>query len=631
MGSRSSVACPNRRGLPGYLRKLLQRGLSVDPSHRFASMDEFLAAWEKGRRRATVLFSAAIVLSVSLVGALLASWQHVRQQQILRCEGAADQLSGGWNPALQTELLNRLQTHASLTPGIALRQRFEQFASYSNAVRAAYVDTCVSLSRLGTAQASQRAQEVSCLELRLSIVRELMERFRRGEGQNLLLDQTLQAMRDLPALEDCQGTPIAQTSSDADAPRRNEEVEQRVILDITRAYRLLAAGDYEQASSVAWTAAGVAKLSGARQSWTEALWLHGVLSEHQQEYVKAESAFHHLLVAALEQRQDRLAVMACTSLARTVGQGLHRLDEGKRFTEFGQALLLRIGQPLLLGIELDLVRGTLLQMSGDHRSALSLHLRALDGLKKAHGSDSVELLGAMRQIASDYRALAEFSSAEQWFLDAHHLAQQAYGDLHPETIRLLIETGVAASRLHRFGEALKRCEIANQHLDQLPMRADFLTGQILSCRAEAAINLGHCATAIRDFRHTLAIDERRFGHQSKEVATDLAGLGTALAVCHGSVSEALPALEESLRLATTLVFPPRHVALIQLELASALASEGAAGRRKRALAESAYQLLKRYADDEQADKDLVEKAASLLRDYGWLAETKRPLSEVSHR
>lgn len=599
------------RSVPRYVRQILSKGLDLDSSKRFGSMDELLLALESGRRRRglaqTILLGACIALLIMAVGI----GQYTKQRQSLRCEGAADRLSGGWNPVAHAELVRQVEVAALPVARNAIGQQLIAFGNYAQTIRSVYVAACTSAEQNQVSTSDQVLSDLNCLELRLSIVREFTSQLLKGGSYPS--EPFLQAIRDLPSLEDCRHADSSRLESPTSRRDPQRDVEPALNREIADAYRLLAAGEYGSAQAAAEHAANAARSAGARQSWNEAQWLYGVLCERQQMFAKAELAFHQLLMSSLEHRQDRTAVMALTALARSVGQGLHRLEEGRRFAEYGQAILQRIGSPRILGIELDLVRGTLLQMSGEHRAALVLHKRALAALQSEYGAEDTALLAAMGQIASDHRALAEFAEVQQWFQRAHRIAQRAFGDLHPETIRLLIETGVAASRLNRYDEGLGHCQRAAQLFGQLEHGSEFLEAQMLSCRAEAEINLGNCPGAEADIRHLLALDEKRVGHQSKEVTSDLAGLGSVLGVCHGASAESVSALEESLRLATLLSFPKRHIAHIQLELASALPSKGATKQKKADLAMAVYTTLTKDVEQERVDKDLVDKAIEILQ------------------
>lgn len=621
---------PFRSGVPRWLRKVLTRGLHADPDQRFPSMDELLRHCQSAihRRERAQAGLAASVLLLLLAG--LAVGHQISQHSHLRCEGTAESLSGGWTVAMQSELRNRLLSNSQPHIANAARDLVNALSNYNLSAMRSYSQVCESMRKRDNVAVEQLEPKRDCIILRLSTFRELVSLL--SSADTPLSEQTLQAVRDLPSVDDCNqdGQTTARWSGlPQDHTVRERQQEAHGLL--AKAYANMAAGQYGMASQLSLRSIEEANGAGARQTLLEAQWLYGLVCDRQQEFVAAERSFQTVFLSALEQRQDRLAVMAATALARALGRGQHRLDEGTRYADIGQALLQRIGNPVLLGAELDLVRGSLLRLGGKPSAALVLDERALGALTSYYGEDNVELFKAMGQLAVDHRAVARFAEAEFWFLRAHTLLQRAFGDLHPETIRLLVELGVTASRQHRYTEALQRCQTAERNYGMTQRPADFLEAQLLSCRAEAEVNLGRCRDAETDLRKLLVLDEKRVGHRSNEVVVDLVSLGSTLVECRTSPAEAVRLLEDGLHVASALKFSRQRIAHIELELAYAMDLTGERSTRPRQLAESAFRTLNHDASTGGVDQELVDKAAHFLRQHGGLNETELSQPKAQYR
>jgi hypothetical protein len=83
---------PRGRRVPGWLRRVIERGLAIEPSERWPSMTALLAEVERGRARARMnVLAAAAVGVVALVAlvALLRDWEVARREAACVAEGAA--------------------------------------------------------------------------------------------------------------------------------------------------------------------------------------------------------------------------------------------------------------------------------------------------------------------------------------------------------------------------------------------------------------------------------------------------------------------------------------------------------------------------------------------------------------
>ncbi|MBZ5711971.1 serine/threonine-protein kinase [Nannocystis pusilla] len=111
---RGNVAPPPVRSpVPSYVFKVLQRGMRPEPSARFRSMEELLAALERDPR-AKYRRVAALVASVAITGA--ASAAVFQAGAVEQCPDAHAELAGIWEPARAESVRAALR---ALDPGHA--------------------------------------------------------------------------------------------------------------------------------------------------------------------------------------------------------------------------------------------------------------------------------------------------------------------------------------------------------------------------------------------------------------------------------------------------------------------------------------------------------------------------------
>src|SRR5690606_26896100 len=111
--SAGKVDQPDRSKVPGWLRRVLRRGLLAEPAQRWPTMDELLDALERDptRRRWTWIGSITGVLALVSIGAWLAARPPASAlddddslANRTTCERAGREIEDTWNPAMRARL-----------------------------------------------------------------------------------------------------------------------------------------------------------------------------------------------------------------------------------------------------------------------------------------------------------------------------------------------------------------------------------------------------------------------------------------------------------------------------------------------------------------------------------------------
>src|SRR5262249_6370040 len=89
-------AAPKGSGIPGWLRKVVLRGLKVAPEERFPSMGELLDALSRGLRPVTLkIVAATLALAAIVAGGV--GYQRGRRLQHQACSAPEARLAGLWD------------------------------------------------------------------------------------------------------------------------------------------------------------------------------------------------------------------------------------------------------------------------------------------------------------------------------------------------------------------------------------------------------------------------------------------------------------------------------------------------------------------------------------------------------
>ena len=95
--------------VPGWLRRVVERGLATEPGRRWPSMPALLAALARGRVRARVRVAALVVVGIAAVVAGIAAerrWDLAAR--VAACDEAGAEIAAVWNDEARADLRRAL-------------------------------------------------------------------------------------------------------------------------------------------------------------------------------------------------------------------------------------------------------------------------------------------------------------------------------------------------------------------------------------------------------------------------------------------------------------------------------------------------------------------------------------------
>jgi tetratricopeptide (TPR) repeat protein len=193
------------RDLPVWLRKILDRGMHIDPERRYPSMAELVAALEAdpaiARRRRIITIAATAVVVVGVAG-YVALAERRTDRALAACRDAPDELAGTWDP----------QRKAAIAAGFGIADRparartwttLEQLVDRRAAgLRSARAQSCVASAR-GEQSPELAAKRTACLDERHDELVTLADLMARGDGDPAKL---IAAARRVQAIDNCNDT-----------------------------------------------------------------------------------------------------------------------------------------------------------------------------------------------------------------------------------------------------------------------------------------------------------------------------------------------------------------------------------------------------------------------------------------
>ncbi len=451
---------PRRAKLPGYLRRILERGLAGAPERRWPSMEPLLAELGKNRARRR---RVALGLVVPLVAALGVgkAWQLDREAEraraIAQCEADGQSIAGIWNDDVRAELARAFQatglgfaddawTHSE--------QAIDRYALDWSAMRTA---ACLASEVEGTLAESELAVRVECLDERQASLTALLGLL--GQTDAELVNHAVQASLGLPLLATCEDEQALAQRVRPPAEQQAEIARLRARLEGVEVQ--LAGARYQAARDEAATVLAEAELLTWPPIEAEARYALGLAEVKLAHYEVAASELERAFFLAGDAGHDRLALRAASSLIEVVGDELEQHTMGLHWGELAEMFIDRLGLAESVDeAELANSLGNVLASHNQLDEALAAYRRARDLWAAALGPEHSTVGTALNNIGIVQRKQGDFSDALVSMGEALRIRQTTLGPNHPRVADALYNLGNVRRQLGQDDQALALFEQA---------------------------------------------------------------------------------------------------------------------------------------------------------------------------
>ena len=500
---------PARTALPGHVRRVLRRGLQLDPAARYPTMLALVE--ELGQVRARRGAAVAVVVGAVASVALLLGGRRAYQER--SCQQAAAEVTRVWNSSLSDRITRAFAASNAPLAEEAARGTIVALDRHARAWSQARGQLCRG-EALATVTPSPAAAETreQCLRDRLDEMGALVGQLERAEPRTVGLATSV-SHELTPASRCMEAEALLVPPREPPALRARADEVRRSLAEARVLYRL---GELRAALEVARRALPQAQALGHLPLKAEALLRLG----HLEVYTGEPGSEAHLIAAvqvAEEAHADRTKAEAADMLAYLVGYEKRRHQQGLDWSDFALATVARLGGDDVLTARILLDRSSVLRGQNRTEEAAdcierALVLAARAGIGKRFEASALVNLATMR---SDQRRYAEATTAYQRALE---LLPEAYGPKFP-TIALALQ-GLASILVEQGDYAAARRHFAR-------MNAQFLLAyspehrSVLLARAEELefeTLAGRAATILPDARALEATALRVFG-PAHEVTT----------------------------------------------------------------------------------------------------------------
>ena len=609
--------------VPGWVRRVLSRGLRVDKDERWPSMDALLEALSNDpavRRRRWLAGGAAVLAA----GCLVLSARHFSAQKVRLCQGAERHLAGVWDEGRREAVQRAFARSGKVWAAQAAVETTRALDDYATAWAAAHTDACDSTRIRGEQTEAMMQLRMGCLDDRRKELAALTDLLVDADDETV--ERSVQAVEALPPVSVCADIKTLSTvvPLPADPKLRARITEERTQLATARAR--LSAGKYKDGLARAELVAPVAQQLGYRPLVAEAQALIGELRFKSGDYAGADRAWRDALYAAEEAGLDGLKSRVAVELAN-VTVDLHGFADAHEWMRFAEAMVRRSGGGG--GVQVDLWVQIALVYFRESRypEAEAAARKAIALAAQQVPKNPLGRAAAYRTLGDVLKYEGRYDEGLQLLEKARALTESVLGPEHPEVAAIMRKEVDAYSMKHDGAKALELGRRVLALLQKSLPPEHLMIAQTHTNLAEALGLLGRYEEAIAEERLALPTYERVFGSESENVGVSNTNIGYALLQLHrlkearqhlvraiaiygktlapdcpdlaepllrlgqleleqGRPRQAVGVLERALALRRKDRNPTEMLADIELELARAL---GHGDRRARALAQSAHE------------------------------------------
>ncbi|MEM9462721.1 MAG: serine/threonine-protein kinase [Myxococcota bacterium] len=532
--SRGEVIPPPRNSkVPARVIRAIMRGLSVDPSERFPTMEALLVELSLQDRTRWRWLGAGAVALTGL--GLYASTALVAEP---RCQSFEAELAGQWGPEQAAAIEEAfVDSGAAQARNVAAHVN-ARLSDYASEWLDARRDTCEAYSVRHEQSARIHDQRFACLLERKVELATIVSVF--ASADQAMVEQAPRGVAELSSLDDC--SDFQRMRAAAEAVESNE-LRAR-LAEVRAQYK---AGLYDQALAGADSVVEAARVQGAPRIEAQARLQQALVQEQRRTYQRAAEMAEDAIDLAEAAKDDSVAARAWSRFARYQAQ-LNQTKLADLSARRAMAKVRRLGDRSTLLLEaresqaltawraqrydeaiddqIAVVRHYNEQHGGDdprtadaerrlanmlsdvgrHEEAQVRYERARQVLARAYGPDHPMVAHVMVDAAIDFRAANELEDARKGFLEAERVFVAAQGSMAPALLSIHKSLGAIALVEGDLEEAKFRTEQSSALLDE-PGVSAIDRPDVLGLKAKVAERRGEYEDMVEAYRQYLAMTQ----------------------------------------------------------------------------------------------------------------------------
>ena len=554
---------PRRARVPGWLRRVVQRGLRPDREERFPSMRVLLRALSRRRRVRVRAALGGGALAAGLAVAITLAATDRGDAAARTCADGRARLAGIWDDDVRVRVRAAVISAGGAQGEARWRQLEHSLDRYARGWSAMRRDACLA-TRAGEQSAELLDRRIHCLDTQLDRLGEITRLVQSDDAA--VSEYAVDVLRGVPELDRC----AAPVQLEARVPQPPDAATAAAVAalrdELVRADLQRLAGRYDAAEALLAPLEDRAATLGFRPAEAEVLYLRGLVRSHVATPADGHDTLRRAAFAAEAGRHDELAVDAWSALVLVAAADLGDLPRARDYADRARAALERLGEAPEVAARLELNLGQLHLIASDHARARASFARALalagdhevlrdevisrtgmldeeegrfeDALRRheevlatrqaSHGPDHPDVGLAHTNIASVLLQLGRVEEGLVHTRRALAIDLAVHGPMNVQTARSRLNLGELLSIAGHHDEALRETGRGRADLERVHGPDHAAVAMALLSEGQLLVRMERAREAVALERRALGVFERAYGEANFETARCLINLGDAL-------------------------------------------------------------------------------------------------------
>jgi tetratricopeptide (TPR) repeat protein/tRNA A-37 threonylcarbamoyl transferase component Bud32 len=521
------LPAPSDTDVPGWVHRVLLRGLEANPDERFESMDALLTELGQshdersfGRRRGLLLGAAGLLVASA---GLYVVTQNDESQQV--CRGADRHLAGVWDAARQTKVGEAFAATKLPFAERVLDQVSPQLDAYVRSWTQQRTEACEATRVHGEQSQTMLDRRMLCLDQSLTQFDALVEQLAVADSETV--EHASAAVNSLPPVDRCADIETLMFSGAALDPAQRDAVDAFEHL-YAAAKAKEDIGRHDAARQAVAIAVDHARSMGHPASLARALLLSASIQTEDRKHADAESTLFEAYAQAELAQEPRLRAQAAILMTRITGATLARARDGRNWAGMARAAIERAGGDSKLEADLAQALGDVCLREDRFELAENHYLEARELREQTLGPDDPSVVDSIHDLGVVAQQRSNFEAALRHFQRAADTRQDKLGPVHPAVADELRAVARVYFDLNRYDESLELLERVTRIYEgrygpQHPKMAD-----LLNQRATVLDYDGRSNEALTLYRRQLKILEAAAAPDSLDLAPSHVALGNVL-------------------------------------------------------------------------------------------------------
>jgi len=497
-------APPKDARVPVWIRRILLRGLSVEPAQRFSSMEALALALanDPAKRTRKWLYIGAAAAAVLATAGLANRSGKSRSM----CMGGGSRLAGIWEPGAGLS-----QRKMAIRDAFAATGKSYSAQAYSSVARlfdqyverwtGMYTDACQATHERGEQSPEVLDLRMACLNERLGNARALSDVFASADGK--VVENAVSAAAALPSLDRCADVAaLRAVVKPPEDPATRKRVDGARV-NLANLIALRDSGQCARAKPKADALIADVRAIGYQPLLADTLLASAQLGNYCTDDSQMLQRFKDAHAAATASHNDDVAAQAAAIIPAFAINRRDQVTVASEWFEVAQGDVARLGRETLASAMLAESEGVLSSTKKDYTRALAAADRAIDITRRLLGPDDPLTIAWVANKGDWQMSAGRLDEALQTDISARKQFERVLGPDHPRVAMVLNNEGEVLNLLGRYAEAEVAYDRAVRLFRQSGTEGDVL-GWALTGLGRARLGQGHPQAAVGPLEEALA-------------------------------------------------------------------------------------------------------------------------------